>query len=285
MLAHQSVYQTDYIIGLIDEILKEVQENQELLNTPAIALYYYGYKSNTDKKNNDHFINLKANIFKHGHLFPRGELRDISLMAINYCIGQMNRGKDEFIREAFELYQQGFKNKTFLENNFVSPWTFHNVVVIGLKLKDYEVIKNFINNNQIYLENKYRESFVNYSFALFYYEKNDFSKAMNYLLQYEHDEMIINLRAKIMLLKIYYQQDEINALESLLGSMRTYLSRKKVMGYHKENFKNIIRLTKKLLKVKPYDRDQKDKLKSLIEEANPLTTDDRNWLLNQLKKI
>ena len=285
MLAHQSVYQTDYKIGLIDEILKEVADNEELLNTPAIALYYYGYKTNTEKENPAHFGNLKANIFKHGYLFPRGELRDISLMAINYCIGQMNRGKDEFIREAFELYQQGFKNGVFLENSFVSPWTFHNVVVIGLKLRDYEVTKDFINDNQIYLEDKYRESFVNYSFALFYYEKRDFSKAMDYLLQYEHDEMIINLRAKIMLLKIYYQQDEINALESLLGSMRTYLSRKKVMGYHKDNFKNIIQLTKKLLKVKPYDQKQKDKLKTLIEEANPLTTDDRNWLLTQLKNI
>ena len=208
-------------------------------------------------------------------------------MAINYCIGQMNRGKDEFIfiREAFELYQQGFKNKIFLENNFVSPWTFHNVVVAWLKLKDFAGVKTFINDNQIYLEDKYRESFVNYSFALFYYQKNDFSKAMNYLLQYEHDEMIINLRAKIMLLKIYYEQDEINALESLLGSMRTYLSRKKVMGYHKANFKNIIRLTKKLLKVTPYSKDQKAKLEALIKEANPLTTDDRNWLLTQLKKI
>jgi len=285
MLAHQSVYQTDYKIGLIDEILKEVGQNEVLLNTPAIALYYYGYKSNTEKENTTHFKNLKKNIFKHGHLFPKGELRDISMMAINYCIGQMNRGKDKFIREAFELYQQGFKNGIFLYNNFVSPWTFHNVVVAGLKLKDFPSVQNFINDNQIYLEDKYRESFVNYSFALFYYEKGDYSKAMNYLLHYEHDEMLINLRVKIMLLKIYYQQDEINALESLLGSMRTYLSRKKIMGYHKEGVKNIIRLTKKLLKVKPYDKVQKEKLETLIKEANPLTTSDRNWLLTQLENV
>ena len=233
-MAHQSVYQAEYRIGLIDEILKEVLENPILLNTPAIAIYYYGYKTNTEKENESHFQNLKATMIKYSHLFPRGDFRDIIMMAINYCIGQMNRGKDGFTREVFELYQQGFKNKIFVENNFVSPWTFHNVVVAGLKLKDFMGVNDFINDNQIYLEKKYRESFVNYSFALLHYEKDDFSKAMNYLLQYEHDEMIINLRAKIMLLKIYYEQDEINALESLLGSMRTYLSRKKVMGYHKD---------------------------------------------------
>ncbi len=285
MLAHQSVYQTDYKIGLIDEILKEVAENEELLNTPAIALYYYGYKTNTEKENPSHFVNLKANIFKHGYLFPRGELRDISLMAINYCIGQMNRGKDEFIRESFELYKEGFDKKLFLNNNLVSRWTFLNVVLNAIKLKEFSWAENFINENQIYLEDKYRESFINISFAIFYYQKRDFSKAMNYLLQYEHDDLTINLRAKNILLKIYYEEDEIVALESLLGSMRTYLSRKKIMGYHKDNFKNIIQLTKKLLKVKPYDQTQKDKLKALIEEANPLTTDDRNWLLTQLGKV
>ncbi len=285
MLAHQSVYQTDYKIGLIDEILKEVADNEELLNTPAIALYYYGYKTNTEKENPAHFINLKENIFKHGYLFPRGELRDISLMAINYCIGQMNRGKDEFIRESFELYKEGFDKKLFLNNSLVSRWTFLNAVLNAIKLKEFSWAENFINENQIYLEDKYRESFINISFAIFYYQKRDFSKAMNYLLQYEHDDLTINLRAKIILLKIYYEEDEIIALESLLSSLRTYLSRKKIMGYHKEGAKNIIQLTKKLLKVKPYDKNQKDKLKTLIEETNPLTTDNRNWLLTQLKNI
>ncbi len=285
MHAFRSLYETNYKIGLIDEIAAEIIRDPSLLEIPAISIYFYGYKTNLEKENPDHYKNLKKAIKQYENLFPTDEFGDIYHIAINHCIGQMNRGKDEFIREAFELFQKGFQKEIFLENNFVSPWTFHNVVVIGLKLKDFEVIKNFINDNQIYLEDKFRESFVNYSFALFYYEKGDFSKAMNYLLQYEHDEMVINVRAKIMLIKIYYQQDEINALESLLGSMRTYLSRKKVMGYHKDNFKNIIRLTKKLLKIKTYDKDQKLKLKALIEAANPLTTSDRNWLLAQLENI
>lgn len=285
MHAYRSLYETDYKIGLIDGIIDEIISNPALLEIPVIAIYFHGYKTNLEKENPAHFQNLKDAIEKFRHLFPRDEFGDIYHIALNHCIGQMNRGKDEFIREAFELFQKGFQKEIFLENNFVSPWTFHNVVVIGLKLKDFEVIRNFINDNQVYLEDKFRESFVNYSFALFHYEKGDFTKAMNYLLQYEHDDLTINLRAKNILLKIYYQQDEISALESLLGSMRTYLSRKKVMGYHKDNFKNIIRLTKKLLKVTPYDKDQKNKLKTLIEEANPLTTDDRNWLLTQLENI
>ncbi len=285
MHAYRSFYETDYKIGLIDEIINEIVKKPALLEIPAISVYFHGYKTNLEKENPIHFKNLKNAMDKFGHLFPMDEFGDIYHIAINHCIGQMNRGEDAFIRESFEMYKQGFDREILIDNNLVSRWTFLNVILIALKLNEYEWVENFINKKQIYLEDNYRESFVNISFAIFYYQKRDFSKAMNYLLQYEHDDLTVNLRAKNILLKIYYEENEVGALESLLGSMRTYLSRKKVMGYHKENFKNIIQLTKKLLKVKPYDKIQKEKLETLIKEANPLTTDDRNWLLTQLKNI
>jgi len=284
MHAYRSFYETDYKIGLIDEIIHDIVKKPSLLEIPAISIYFHGYKTNLEKENPVHFQNLKDAMGRFAHLFPMDEFGDIYHIAINHCIGQMNRGEDAFIRESFEMYQQGFDREILIDNDVVSRWTFLNVILIALKLNEYEWVENFINEKQIYLEEKYRESFVNISFALFYYQKRDFSKAMSYLLQYEHDDITINLRAKNILLKIYYEEDEIGALESLLGSMRTYLSRKKVMGYHKENFKNVIKLTKKILKIKPYDQPQKDKIKALIEESNPLTTEDRNWLLTQLEK-
>ncbi|MCU0346078.1 MAG: hypothetical protein MUC59_03985 [Saprospiraceae bacterium] len=55
------------------------------------------------------------------------------------------------------------------------------------------------------------------------------------------------------------------------------------MGYHKDNYKNIIQYTKKMLKVAHYDKAQIQKLKSEIESTNPLT--ERKWLLAQLDKL
>jgi len=56
--------------------------------------------------------------------------------------------------------------------------------------------------------------------------------------------------------------------------------RKKAIGYHKANYKNIIRLTKKLLKLNPFSKAQKEKLRLEIEQSQPLT--ERKWLLEQL---
>ncbi|MEM9821948.1 MAG: hypothetical protein AAF985_12785, partial [Bacteroidota bacterium] len=285
MLAYQTVYKTEYQLGLQNEVLNFVEGNKTLLDNSAIAIYYYGYKTITDKTNESHFRHLKKEMMANSLLFPQAELRDIYLMAINYCIGRMNAGMDYFIREAFELYREGFEKKIFLDNNTVSRWTFQNTVVNALKLKEFTWAQNFIVQYQGYLENKYRESFVNYTLALVFYEQKNFNAAMVHLLQSEHNDIIINLRAKNMLLKIYFQQGEHNALESLLESMRNYLVRKKVMGYHKSNFKNIIRLTKKLIKTNPYSSSQKAKLKQEIELANPLTGDERTWFLKQLEVL
>ncbi|MEO0777604.1 MAG: hypothetical protein AAF146_13645, partial [Bacteroidota bacterium] len=59
--------------------------------------------------------------------------------------------------------------------------------------------------------------------------------------------------------------------------------RKKVIGYHKSNYKNIIRYTRKLLKVNPYNKTALQRLGGEIEAANPLT--EREWLLRQLERM
>ena len=285
MLAHQNVYKTEYDIGLLDQVLTFI-EKKGYLDIPAIAMYYYNYKSITKQDNDDYFQNLKKQIVENGHLFPREEIRNIYLLSINYCIARTNAGFEKYLRDAFELLRKGFETKILMvANNTVSRVTFLNAVINGLKLKEFNWVEDFIEKNQKYLEQKYQESFVNFSFALLYFEKKDYDKAMHYLLQYEHDDIIINLRAKNMLLKMYYELGEHDALEYLLESMRNFLVRKKVMGYHKSNFINIIKLTKKLLKVNPYSKHQKAKVKLAIEQANPLTGEERKWFLKQLEEI
>jgi len=283
MAAHQNVYKTDYQIGLLDEILEHAQL-EKFIAIPAVAIYFYGYKTITEKENESHFQKLKEQIKNHGHTFPLFEIRDIYLMTINYCIGRMNTGKEKFIREAFELYKLGFEKKIIIENEQITRATFHNVISIGLKLEEYEWVENFINSNQQYLLEDHRQGFVYYSLARVHYARKNYNQAMKLLVQEVHfDDIIINLSSKVILLKMYYELEEFDVLDSLLESMRTYIQRKKMLGYHKNNYKNIVRITKKLLKVTPYSSAKKEKLREELNSISPLT--EREWLKTQLEKI
>ena len=147
----------------------------------------------------------------------------------------------------------------------LSRFTFSNVVTTGLNLKEYKWVEDFIRDYSKFLDDKHRESFVHFNVARLHYEKKEYDKAMRLFAQSDYDDLLMSLNAKTMLLKMYYELDEMNALESLLGSMRTFLQRKKVMGYHKSNYKNILHFTKKLLRTTAYGKEQKEKLRHEIE--------------------
>lgn len=282
MLAHQAVHQAGYKIGLLDEVLRYVEEN-EAWKLPAIGIYYYGYKSTVDKSNPDYFTNLREQINNYIHLFPTSEVKDIYLMAINYCIGKMNAGEEFYIREAFELYKQGIDKKIIIEDGVMSRWTYRNVVSIALKLKEYKWTENFITECRIYLKEEYRDNFYNYSRARLFFDKRDYDKAREFLVNKDFNDILLNLSAKSLLLKIFYEEAEFDLLDALLESTRIYLQRKKVMGYHKSNFQNVIYYTKKLVRVNPYKKDELKKLQGEINEASPLAEGERSWLLDQIE--
>jgi len=85
-----------------------------------------------------------------------------------------------------------------------------------------------------------------------------------------------------MLLIIYYEQESFQALDALLDSFRVFIHRKKVMGYHKANYLNLISMTKKLMQLPVYSKEEKIQFRKQIEETKPLAG--QKWLLEQLDK-
>jgi len=278
IIAHKNVSNFDYEIDFLPEIEVIIQQ-KELLSVPVIAIYYYTYKSLIDD-DPDHFKQLKKNLFLHLNLFSAAELRDLFILTINYCIKKINNNEDEFLQESFDLYQAGLEYDVFLQDGNLSRFTYKNMVTIGLKLGEFKTVETIIHKYKDQLAPKYRQGNFSYNLALLYYSRKEYQAAMQLLLQVEYDDLFLNLDSKNMLMKMYFELKEFDALDSLLGSMQNNLLRKKAIGYHRKNYKNIIRLTKKLLKLNPFNQDHKDKLRLEIQQSQPLT--ERKWLLEQL---
>lgn len=99
---------------------------------------------------------------------------------------------------------------------------------------------------------------------------------MPLLVNMNYEDLFMNIDIRVMQLKIYYEEQSWEALDYLLSSFYQFLQRKSIMSYHKENYLNLIRLTRVL--VGTYNREE---LLSKIESTHPLT--ERNWLLEQLQ--
>ncbi len=280
MAAQQKVVKVEYDLSFLYLIIKWIEKN-ELLQKPAIGMYYHCYLALTE---NDemHFKRFRKMLEQHGGHFDTTEVKDILLMAINFCIRQLNVGKRHFIREAFDLYKLGLKNNLLTEGGLMSRFTYKNIVALGLGLEEFEWVEKFIGDWQHKLEKRYQESSYHYNLAKLYFTKKDYTRAMPLLAQVDDSDFLLMLDAKVLLLKMYYETGEWDVLDSLLASFKTYLRRKKQIGYHEEHYKSLIQYTSKLLKINRFDKSQTEHLRSEISKNEKVL--EKNWLLEQLGK-
>ncbi|MCB0628705.1 MAG: hypothetical protein R2824_08800 [Saprospiraceae bacterium] len=283
LIFHQTIYRKNYDLGLLQPVLQMVEE-RNLTGEPAIAIYFHVLKAMTDKEDDHlHFEKLRMDIVKYENHFPRPQLKEIYQMAINYSVRKTNAGLATFQREIFEWYRQGILSKVLIESEKLSPATYSNTVTASLQVGEFEWAEKFIDEYKAMLPKKERDNLSHFSKAKLFFTRKDYKRAMVLLAQAEYHNILINLNAKSMLIKMYYELDEMEALEFLLESMRIYIRRKEVIGYHSNLYLRLIQFTKKLIRINRYDKEKMAKLRTEIQTANPLP--ERQWLLEQLDKL
>ncbi|MEL6717197.1 MAG: hypothetical protein AAFP82_00615 [Bacteroidota bacterium] len=258
-------------------------ENSDFNNSPSIDIYYCIYKVFTENDFST-FSSLKNKLIDYKKNFQKDELREIYLITINYCIRQMNMGNKKFLREAFDLYKSGIEDSLLMKNRIIDRFLFRNIVSAGVLLKEFVWVENFIKNNQKFLDDEHRENYTTFCLADLYYHRKDYKKAMQFLAAYEYDDILLNLNSRVKLIKMYYELEEANALEALIESSKIYIRRKKgIAENYRVAYNNIIKYTQKLLRVNPYDKEKKAKLREEIQAANPLI--EKQWFLERLEQL
>ncbi|MEM8907332.1 MAG: hypothetical protein AAGD05_05750 [Bacteroidota bacterium] len=281
MLSLKAVASSDYQSDLLEEVVQLV-EQKDYLNIPAVAVYYYTYKTLTSPQNAEYFKNLRQLIRQSVSLFPMIELRNLYHFATNHCIQQVNLGQVTYLKELFNLYKDGLAADVLIENKLLNRFTYKNIVMTGLKQREFTWVEQFIYQYKPYLDKKYRESTFIYNLAILYYHQKAYDKVMNLLRDITFDDVLTDLAARCTLLKIYFERNEIDLLNSLLDSFQNYIYRHKELGYHRTNYLNLIKYTRKLLNLATYDRTAMGKLKLEIQQTAALA--DKGWLLQQLEQ-
>ncbi|MCK6693336.1 MAG: hypothetical protein L6Q97_14720, partial [Thermoanaerobaculia bacterium] len=216
--------------------------------------------------------------------FSEREIRDFLLFSINFCIILSNQGKERYTSEALNLYRQGLEKGYLLKEGYLSHHTFINIVALGCTLKEFDWVKGFIKEYDNKVDPKpnldRRDSVVLFCKARLQRDLGNYREAMQMLAQFQTDDPYYFLLAKVSLSRIYYELDEFDALESLLGTMRAYLKRNPLEERKKEHFQRQINLMYDLIKLVPADRHARARILTEIKKL-PLVSD-QNWFLKQI---
>ena len=67
-----------------------------------------------------------------------------------------------FIRQLFEIFKTLLKEKIILKDDSISPQNYKNITTVGLQIKEYDWVENFIQTYTNYLPKANRENALTY---------------------------------------------------------------------------------------------------------------------------
>ena len=282
LLSYQQVYPSNYQLPFIDTVLSALKVYKKL-KIPIISVYYHCAKMLQAPENEDNFMTFKGLLFKHQSLLPQSEFRGLLLMSINFCIRQINTGQRNYLTQLLEFYKVGLSSNTLLENGRLSRITYHNIVGTGINSNNLVWTEQFIHQYKNALEKKYRESAYSFNLARLAYHQKEYHAVLQLLQKANYRDALLNLAAKTLLLKVYVETDEDTLLAAHLNAMQRYIRRKRVIGYHKKNYLNIIKLTQKMQSLNFFDKMVVADFENIIKNTSILT--EKSWFIAQLKNL
>lgn len=276
-LAQASFFPSDSTIPYLEETIRLIRDGH-FADNPAVSTWYASYQALSEPDNRERFLVLKECIASHARLFPEEELRDLYILALNVCIRRINASDKAYIREAFAIYQAGLEAGVFLENGHLSKFTYRNVLNIALALEEWGWAKAYLEEYRPYLPPREQEQIYTYNLATYYFRKQEYEEALTLLRDARVSETLEQFDVRRMMVRIYYDRNEIQALDSLLDSFDIYLRRHKKGGYHRKMFMNMVRIMRSLVSAKGRSEQNKSRLRKKISNLEYLA--EREWLLS-----
>ncbi|MEO1258035.1 MAG: hypothetical protein AAFZ15_04535 [Bacteroidota bacterium] len=279
--SHETVFNTSYDTHLVEELLA-LAGQPAFAVCPAVSLYSNCYRALFLVHNEKVFQGFKRHLFENVEHFPKEEMRDLYLLAINFCIKKVNDGRASFYREALDLYKSGLSTALLIKDHQLSRFTYNNIVAVAIRLPaEWKWAGWFVKAYREYLPEAHQEAAFSLNSARLAFVKKDYDNALVQLLKADYKDLINNMVAKTLQLKIYFEMQEMELLDSHLRTMRMFIRRNKKMAYHRENWSNIVRYTQKLMEVNPFDLERKKQLEKAILSEETLT--EKEWLIKQLR--
>lgn len=277
--AHQTVFNQQYQLENMAWVLGEIQ-SKKLSAIPLVGAYYHAYHMIREPDNEILFQYFDGFLKDNEASLAIEDLQTLYLFALNHCIRKLNNGQKKYGLIGLAFYERALENGVLLIDGHLSRFTYRNIAMMAIRADDLEWAEAFTHKYAELLQKSDKSSAFQFNLALINYYKGAYSEALMHIQEADFKDHLIHLAAKTLQAKIYYEMDADQSLYSLLDSVDIYLVRNKIIGYHRHNYRNIIKYFKKLSRLNLYDREKKEKLRNSITKEEILT--EKKWLLEKL---
>jgi hypothetical protein len=258
---------------------------QERFNSiPVLRIYRNVLLMMTHPTDEALFFQLLSHLGEWSDQLTSDDLRECCYIAQNYCALKINAGESVYYGRAFEIFKLMADREVLLESGQLAEGVFKNIITSGLRAGDYVWVEQFIETYSKYLPESIRSNARAYNLANLYSHLKKYDRALEVLREVEYSNLTYALGAKTILLRIYYEQNEYLALDSLIDSFRIYLRRNKEISKKlQREYNNFLSLVKKLTTLRLGDRKTLAEFRQKVEETSYSTP--KKWLLDKIDEL
>ena len=281
LLNRQFIFKKEYDLSFIEAILAVIEENK-LRSNKLVWLYYNTFQL-LKKRTENQYQELIKSITRYRQQVDQQEFRNIYIYLQNFCIQQINQGNTSYRKKLFGLYQEQLKEGMLIDNGQIYLFDYKNIATLGISLHEYNWIEQFTKEYTTYLPLTFRAMASNYNQARIFFAQKKYKEALRLLNQNIYDDIYYALGARSLLIKIYFEQDDLPFLDTVITSFKTYLNRnKRISDIQKKAYINFTSIAYKLAR----DMDEPLKVKKHLEKFKSMDkVAEENWLKEKIDNL
>ena len=250
---------------------------------PVVYMYFQTLLMIRDSME-EAYQKLKEALSSYYALIPREEAINLYSFMINFCNLKYKEGNEVFLSEMFEIYKQMLAKDLLFISPAVTSIHYKNLVSLGLKLSQYDWTEEFIHTYKSHLDPTFREGVVQYNLANLFFHQGAYRKAVRSLQQVEFIDSFYRVNYQLLLLKTYFECDDIEALLSLCNTFTMYIRRNKSMSESNQKAHiGFAKFVRRLARIKYGSPKPIQGLKAEVEAFPALI--ERKWLMEKIGEL
>ncbi len=271
-------------VALFPDFLKYLEQSAYLAE-PVVKAWYLVARMMLHPEEVDFFQEMKSLLETQAASFQRKELKTLFIHSMNYCIDtKINHGREDYYGELFSLYRIALDREIIFDNGELNPHHYKNIITIALHIRELAWAENFIRDYTHRLAKSEQENALNYNLAHVYFYQKQYDRVIELLREVEYQNIAYSLGSRMLLMRTYFEQRQDQALDSLIDSYSIYLRRNRLISKDvKQQYLNMLRFTRKLFQLAPFDKKGREKTRQEIENCKSLAA--KKWLLEKAGEV
>ncbi len=264
--------------------LRSWLEESDLADNRLVKAYLLAVGLHQPEQGESAYLKLKELMIEELDCFAQDDQKALFIHLYNYCIVEkINQGDHSYYREMFELFQLGLSHKILLEKERLDAKTYRNIITVALRVEAFSWVEGFIRDYTRFLPEEEQKNAVDYNLAKVFFHQRQFDRVIEQLSLVAYSDLQYALGSRLLLLKTYFEMDEMRSLDSLLEAFRIFLSRKsKLAKPVKDQYLHLLKVVRKLAFAQSFEKEKIRQIRRQIEASSSI---EKNWLLEKADEL